>query len=53
MDVAFDLKWGFGRQGRGFESGSWFMRDVGLNPHLGFWGCEFESTTLNFWGLWV
>ena len=35
--VSFYLKWGFGRQGRGFESGSWFRRDVGLSPHLGFW----------------
>ena len=38
VDVAFYLKWGFGRQGCGFESGSWFMRDVGLNLDLGFWG---------------
>ena len=35
VDVASYLKWGFGRQGRGFESGSWFLRDVGLSPHLG------------------
>ena len=35
VDVAFYLKWGFGRQGGGFESGSWFLRDVGLSPHLG------------------
>ena len=35
VDVAFYLKWGFGRQGRGFESGSWFLRDMGLSPHLG------------------
>ena len=33
--VAFYLKWSFGRQGRGLESGSWFLRDVGLSPHLG------------------
>ena len=38
MDVAFYLKWGFGRQGRGFESGSWFLRDVGLSPDLGLGG---------------
>ena len=38
VDVAFYLKWGFGRQGCGFESGSWFMRDVGLNLDLGFQG---------------
>ena len=38
MDVAFYLKWGFGRQGHGFESGSWFLRDVGLSPHLGLGG---------------
>ena len=40
VDVAFYLKWGFGRQGRGFESGSWFWRDVGLSPHL----CLFGAT---------
>ena len=38
MDVAFYLKWGFGRQKRGFESGSWFLRDVGLRLQLFFWG---------------
>ena len=38
VDVAFYLKWGFGRQGRGFESGSWFLRDVGLSLQLWFWG---------------
>ena len=46
MDVAFYLKWDFGRHGRGFESGSWFLRDVGFSPHLGFEGHRFEST---FW----
>ena len=35
VDVAFYLQWGFGRQGCGFESGSWFLRDMGLSPHLG------------------
>ena len=35
MDVAFYFRWGFGRQGHGFESGSWFLRDVGLSPCLG------------------
>ena len=35
MDVAFYLKCGFERQGRGFESGSWFLRDVDLSPLLG------------------
>ena len=35
MDVAFYLKWGLGRQGRGFESGSWLLRDMGLSPHRG------------------
>ena len=35
VDGAFSLKWGFGRQGRGFESGSWFLRDVGVGPNLG------------------
>ena len=30
MDVAFYLKLGFGRQERGFESGSLFMRDMGV-----------------------
>ena len=64
VDVAFYLKWGFGRQGCGFESGSWFLRDVGFSPHLGFEGCGFESTSwfmrdmglsqhLGFWGTWV
>ena len=53
---------GFGRQGRGFQSGSWFLGDVGLSPHLcfgGTWvyvnisflgGCGFESTSLFFGG---
>ena len=53
---------GFGRQGRGFESGSWFLRDVGLSLQLWFGGvvgiesiyflgrCGFESTSLFFWG---
>ena len=31
----FLFKVGFVRQGRGFETGSWFLRDVGLSPHLG------------------
>ena len=34
MDVAFYLKWGFGRQGRGFYSGSWFLGDVALSLQL-------------------
>ena len=38
VGVAFYFKWGFGRQRHGFESGSWFLRGVGLSPHLGFWG---------------
>ena len=25
-------------EGRGFESISWFIRDVGLSPHLSFFG---------------
>ena len=36
VDVAFHLKLGFGRQGRGFQSGSWFLGDMGLSPHLVF-----------------
>ena len=36
VDVGLYLKWGFGRQGRGFEFGSWFLRDVGLSLDLGF-----------------
>ena len=35
VDTAFNLKCGFRRQGRCFETGSWFLRDVGLSPHLG------------------
>ena len=32
--MAFYLKWGFGRQGCGFESGSWFLGDLGLSLDL-------------------
>ena len=38
MDVAFYLKWGFGRQGHGFESTAWFLGDVGLSLQLCFLG---------------
>ena len=38
VDVAFYLKLGFGRQRHGFESGSWFLGDRGLSPHLSFLG---------------
>ena len=46
MDVASYLKWGFGRQGSGFESGSWFLGDVGFFFFFFFCGeggCGFES----------
>ena len=36
VDVSFYLKWGFVRQGHGFETGSWYLRDVGLSLDLGF-----------------
>ena len=32
--MASYLKWGFGRQGSGFGSGSWFLGDVGLTLQL-------------------
>ena len=51
MDVVF-LMWGFGRQGRGFESGSWFLRDVGLSLQLWFWGVVGLSAYI-FGGFWV
>ena len=38
MDVVLFLKLGFGRQGLEFEPGSWFMKDMVLGSHLGFWG---------------
>ena len=55
MDVAFYLKWGFGRQGRGFESGSWVLRDVALNLQLCFSGVVGLSPHffLGGGGLWV
>ena len=60
VDVAFYLKWHFGRQRRGFESGSWFestswfLGEVGLSPHLCFlgWG-EFLKKKISFGGGWV
>ena len=43
VDVAYYLKLGFGREGHGFESASWFLGDVCLSLDLGFGGLGFES----------
>ena len=53
MDVALHLKWGFGKQGRGFESGSWFLRNMGLSLQLCFLGVVSLSPYLFLGGLWV
>ena len=50
VDVAFYIKLGFGREGRGFESGSCFLGDVGLSLDLAFGGREFEYGSW-FWGV--
>ena len=45
MGLSLDLVF----EGRGFESTSWFLGDVGLSLQLCFWGgCGFESTSLFF-----
>ena len=51
MDVAFYLRLGFGRQGHGFESGSWFLGDVGLSLQLCFLGVVGLSPHLSFLGV--
>ena len=51
MDVAFHLKWGLGRQGRGFESGSWFLGGSGFESTYWFWGDLGLSVQLCFLGV--
>ena len=52
VDVTFYLKWGFVRQGCGFETGSCFWRDMGFSPHLGLRDVGL-SLDLGFRGTWV
>ena len=46
----FLFKVGFGRQGRGFESGPWFLKDVGLILQLCFLGVVGFSPHLFLFG---